>query len=89
MSHSAIEYQRLLKSLMPKGKAWSNDPDSVQNQLLYGLAEELARIDARADDLVLESNPATAVELLEEHEADYGIDNSDWTTEERQSYLAS
>ena len=45
---NATDYLQQLMALKPAGRAWPDDPDTRQNQTLAALAEELARIDARA-----------------------------------------
>jgi len=69
----AEDYLSQLQALLPPGEAWSRDGDASITQTLLGLAQEYARIDARAKDLQREFNPADAVELLPEWEAEYGI----------------
>ena len=69
----AEDYLSQLQALLPPGAAWSRDGDATITQTLLGLAQEYARIDARAKDLQRGFNPADAVELLPEWEAEYGI----------------
>lgn len=87
MNYSAEQYKHLLKSLYPKGKAWNKEADGVLDQYCYALAEEFKRIDDRQQDLIVECHVTTTTELLEEHEEDYGINNSDLTTQERRDAL--
>lgn len=70
---SAAEYRRLLFALMPPGMAWPTDPDSTLQRLLGGLAQEPARVDARAMDLLAEADPRQATELFPEWEASYSL----------------
>lgn len=84
-------YQRLLQALLPRGRAWRSD-DEVRDQILAGEAVELARVDERLDDLLVEADVRTAVELLGEHEIDFGLPDScttlsGMTTAERQTAL--
>lgn len=69
----AEDYRQLLASLLPPGLIWPRDAESVLGRLLMALAEELARIDARAEDLINESDPRTTFELLSEWEVAYGL----------------
>lgn len=69
----AAAYAAQLRALLPQGAAWARDPDSVLGQLLSGLAEELARIDARADTLIEEADPRTTLELLADWERTAGL----------------
>jgi uncharacterized protein YmfQ (DUF2313 family) len=74
MARTDIQYKRLLQSLLPKGKLWTRDDDSLLAQLLYGLAGELARIEQRAENLVRNELPMSrTTELISEHEDDYGL----------------
>ena len=65
---TAGQHQEQLRSLLPSGPAW--DPERVPelHQVLQGLAEELARIDARAVDLLNEMDPAGVTELVPDWE---------------------
>lgn len=71
MARDFNSYLRLLKSLLPKGRAWTQD--GVLIELLTGEAVELARIDARVDDLLIERDTRTTTELIAEHEADFSL----------------
>ena len=73
MSRSAFEYRKQLQSLLPKGKLWNRREDSVLTKLLYGISDELVRIEGRTENLVLEKLLDSSSELLEEHEYDFGI----------------
>jgi len=61
-------YAQQLQQLLPTGPAWEFSPGGVFAGLLLGLAEEFARIDARALDLIEEADPRTALELLPDWE---------------------
>jgi len=65
---TAEQYQEQLRSLMPAGPAW--DPEQVPEiqQVLLGISQELARIDARAVDLINEVDPVTVSELVPDWE---------------------
>lgn len=69
----AAAYSAQLRALLPQGLAWPRDADSNLGMLLAGIAEELARIDARAGDLIEEADPRTALELLAEWERMAGL----------------
>lgn len=75
MSLTAADYVRQLKQLLPRGVLWRLDPDSFLSKLLLGIAEELARIDARGEDLQREWSPATATaaECLDDWERVLGL----------------
>lgn len=70
---TALEYLRMLQSLLPKGRAWNRAPDSILTQVLYGTSDELSRLDERSEDLQGERDTRTANELLPEHETDLGL----------------
>lgn len=65
---TAEQYQEQLRSLLPAGPAW--DPEQVPEiqQILLGIAQELARVDARAVDLLNEVDPVTVSELVPDWE---------------------
>ena len=69
----ALQYQAQLRALLPSGPAW--DPELVPElqTILAGLAQELARIDARAFDLINEMDPAGVSELVPDWEQVMGL----------------
>lgn len=69
----ASAYAAQLRALLPQGRAWNRSPDSMLGRLLDGIAQEFARIDARADDLLDEADPRTALELLPDWERVAGL----------------
>lgn len=88
MARTAFQYKELIKSLLPKGRAWTRDADSIFDQYCYALGEEFARIESRQGDLNLECHVTLATELLSEHEEDYGlVDGSAYSTAERRAIL--
>lgn len=83
----AADYARMLVAHLPPGRAFRL-VGGVVRKLLDGIAEEFARIDARAADLLRESLPSKAVELLPEYESDLAV-VAGATTAERQSAIVS
>lgn len=84
-------YYRLLRSLLPRGRAWTPDSGTLK-EFLQGKAVELARLDSRVEDLLIERSTLTANELLPEHETDFGLpdgclDPSVMTMAERRAAL--
>lgn len=77
---SAVSYQKLLQSLLPKGKLWNRNPDSVLGGVLLAEADELSRVDGRGFDLLNERSVLLTDELILEHEADYAILDIDGKT---------
>lgn len=80
-----------LQALLPPGKLWTRAADALLTKLLNGIAPEFARVQARADQLLLEMSPGTAVEMLDEHEQINGLPDPcaepPTTTEARQAAL--
>lgn len=69
----AQDYLSQLRALMPPGEAWTAPEGSDLANLLDGLAQELARVDAAAADLLEEADPRTADRLLGDWEAAAGL----------------
>lgn len=94
MALSARDYRDQLAALMPAGAIWPRDTDSNLMQLLLALAQEFWRVDRRAGDLVRESDPRRALELLEDWERNYGLPDvcmadTEQTLEARRDALVS
>lgn len=71
MALTAADYRDQLRALLPYGPAWDDTDD-----LLEGLAQELARVEARALALVAAADPSTTAELLAEWERVAGLPES-------------
>jgi uncharacterized protein YmfQ (DUF2313 family) len=68
------DYKTQLIALLPPGVIWpAVQTSSTFISLLDALAEELARIDARVENLMLEVYPDTSVELLTDWERVAGL----------------
>lgn len=67
------EYTQQLIKLSPTGKAWPTESDSVWATLLNAIAQEFARVDARANELLNEIYPDTTTELLPDWERVAGL----------------
>jgi uncharacterized protein YmfQ (DUF2313 family) len=65
-------YKKLIKKLLPLGKAWETIKEN-NNELFEGIATEYCRVDGRATDLLREIDPGDSVELLPDWEALLGI----------------
>ncbi|UVL85179.1 YmfQ family protein [Pseudomonas sp. B21-028] len=65
---TAGEYLAQLRSLLPSGPAWDRERVPELEQVLGDIAEELARLDARAADLLHEMDPAGVSELVPDWE---------------------
>lgn len=67
-------YIEVLKSLLPKGFAWTRGISSTFYKLFDAMAEEMARFDLRVGtDLINEADPRTSFELLTDWEALVGL----------------
>lgn len=73
LSTSADEYRQQLQKLAPQGIAWPTEPTSNWVKFLDALAQEFARVDARANELIDESFPDTTTELLPNWERVAGL----------------
>lgn len=73
MARTAEQYKELLKALLPPGEAFPRDVSTNMDDLLAALAEEWARIEARGENLIVESLPATANEMLSDWERVAGL----------------
>lgn len=72
MGFSAEYYQSHLQALLPPGLAWPRDEGALADTL-RAIAEEMARVDGRAEDLLRESDPRGTVELLVDWERAFGL----------------
>ncbi len=70
---TASDYAQTLAQLLPPGQAFSQEPGSIYGQLLNGVAEELARIDARGGQLIEEAFPDTTNEMFSSWLAMVGV----------------
>jgi len=70
---SAEAYANQLRALLPHGLAWAAEPGSFLAKVLLAIGDELARVDRRAAILMAESDPRTAVEMLEDWERVFGL----------------
>jgi len=70
---STDAYLAQLQQLLPPGQAWPRDTDATLTRLLSAMAEGLAGVDARADDLADEADPRSATELLKDWERMAGL----------------
>ncbi|MGN7832671.1 YmfQ family protein [Pseudoxanthomonas sp. 22568] len=67
------DYLRQLQALLPLGKAWTRAPGALLSRVLEGLAQEFARIEARAESVMDEADPRTTLELLPDWERTAGL----------------
>jgi uncharacterized protein YmfQ (DUF2313 family) len=67
------DYLEAIQGLLPRGRVWPRESDSVQAQALSGLAPTPQRVDAAGLALLVDAFPATAVDLLPEWEESLGL----------------
>jgi uncharacterized protein YmfQ (DUF2313 family) len=72
VSFDAAYYLAQLQALLPPGIAWPREPGALSDTLA-ALAEEMARVDGRAEDLQDEADPRSTVELLGDWERAFGL----------------
>ncbi len=73
MALTDADYLQQLQALLPPGPAWPVDPDATTTRLLASLAQELARVDGRALQLLEEADPRTVGELFADWERVAGL----------------
>jgi len=69
----AADYLANLQALLPQGFAWPRAQDAALTRLLLAWADELARLDNRAVDLIEEADPRTTGELFGDWERLAGL----------------
>lgn len=67
------DYLQQLRDLLPPGPAWPRASDALITRLLTGIAEELARLDARIASLLNEADPRLTTEMLTDWERLCGL----------------
>lgn len=72
-SYKAEDYASQLVALLPPGAAWQPEDGTVLWALLQALAQEPARVDAAAHELLTELDPSQTLQLLERWEALCGL----------------
>lgn len=71
--YSAEEYASQLGQLLPPGAAWTREDGTVLAALITAMAQEPARVDAFAHELLTELDPPQALQLLERWETLCGL----------------
>lgn len=69
----AADFLAAMQALLPRGRVWPRDADTVQTKVIAGLAPSYERQTARANYLLVDAFPATTYELLPEWEATLGL----------------
>lgn len=70
---NAADYAKQLQALLPPGAVWLLESGSVISGSLLAVAEELARVDGRAAQVLEEADPRTANETIEQWEKMLGL----------------
>ena len=86
MSLTAEAFARLQKLLLPPSRIWDLVGDL--HKIFLAAGDEMVRIEGRILDLIRESDPRQAVELLPEYERDLAL-VSTGTTAERQARVVA
>ncbi|CAG9172368.1 YmfQ family protein [Cupriavidus respiraculi] len=73
MALTEADYLDHLLGLLPRGPAWPRGRDAITVKQMDAVGTELARIDARVDDLLDEADPRTTTQLLGQWEALFGL----------------
>lgn len=73
MGMTTDDYLAQLQALLPQGPAWPRDTGATLTKLLQAMADELARVDSRAAQLIDETDPRTTTELLADWERAAGL----------------
>ena len=69
----STDYLQLLQSLLPKGRFWTRFLNARLTQYLHAQADELARLDNRAQDICIERSTLSTTELITDHETELGL----------------
>jgi Uncharacterised protein conserved in bacteria (DUF2313) len=83
----AESYARMMKALLPPGKLWKLVGSKLEDVFL-GASDELVRLHGRTQDLLAESDPRQATELLPEFEAMLALTPSGTLAERRARVVA-
>lgn len=68
MGLTSESFLRTLQGLLPRGRAWTREMDTDITKFLLAVADEICRVDTRANDLIREIDPKQSIELLEDFE---------------------
>lgn len=71
--YAVNDYVAALQALFPRGLAWPRDASATQTALLAGLAPSLYRVNADANQLLVDAFPATVDAMLLEWNATLGL----------------
>lgn len=92
--YSVQDYTAALQALLPRGLAWPRDSSATLTATFAGLAPSFQRVNADANQLLVDAFPATVDDVLEEWNATlglpgiYGYTGADLPTQQRQVVAA-
>jgi uncharacterized protein YmfQ (DUF2313 family) len=72
-NYSGADYLRALQALLPRGRVWPRDSEATQTAILSTLTPAFARLNERANNLLVDSFPGSTYELLPEWESTLGL----------------
>lgn len=85
---TAQAYARMMAKLLPPGTIWRLDADGRLHQVFLACGDECERVGGRAADLLRESDPRTADELLPDFERVLGLE-AEGTADERRARVVA
>ncbi len=88
MSKMTEHYLSVFKQLLPSGSIWEVDPGSDFEKCLRACAIEFSRIHERAAILMLQVDPSTATEMLQDWERILDLPSAGTLTGRQQRVLA-
>ena len=88
MGLTAEAYARAMALLLPPGRIWRVVGGSLTMGALTGAGDELVRVGERGQDLIRESDPRTADELLPDFERVLALDSTGTLDERRARVVA-
>ncbi|UPG86864.1 DUF2313 domain-containing protein [Luteibacter aegosomatis] len=72
-SYTADDFATALTGLLPRGRVWTRDPESVLVRTLSTLAPSFARSSLAAQELLSSAFPSTATDLIPEWQETLGL----------------
>ena len=89
--YASSDYAAALSALMPRGRVWSTDPSSTQQLTLATFAPTAERLDAAAQQLLVDAVPSTTVNLITEWEESLGlvVQDAGLTLQQRQAAVVA
>ena len=61
MALTERDYSHQIDELLPRGPIWKRTPGGALDAVLYALGREAARVDARINQVIEESDPRTSI----------------------------